>query len=478
MCAKNEKVWFVRNEGGLHRRIWFAKAGKGTPSDKGIAPEPHYHLQNGSYSFTLAHFDPRGLSLKEAQEEGKAKSVFPGYGAQFGGQIWRMAHEATVGDYIFLESENHHLHAVGFISGAYEFLPDQQDIEEVGVQGCHNIPVHWVEIANGQDAIQLGRLDNATFRDVVDKAELASLLLDLTRDITLAAWGIAKEDIPTASTPDSVQLHQPEPLLPAGEIKLFVPGGAVASQSPKAKAPKPLSTVPTASQPKPATPSTPSAQPEAQPAAAFEEQAEAMFKVSRNGQVLFELIEHGMVNALATGLVRSSDFYWTKGMSGWELVSSRFKPPATSLPQPPAFPPKSASGKVLDFNVATSAGLILGDDGSRYNFRGAEWRSAGSLPHAGVPVNFVVTGQEATSIYVMAPAATTLVPPGTSKGDDKDLGYYRSSDAKFVGGVCAGLAHKWNRSALILRIVFFVFYPLLLVYVIMWLALPERATKR
>jgi phage shock protein PspC (stress-responsive transcriptional regulator) len=478
MCAKNEKVWFVRNEGGLHRRIWFAKAGKGTQNDKGIAPEPHYHLRNGSYSFTLAHFDPRGLSLKEAQEEGKAKSVFPGYGAQFGGQIWRMAHEATVGDYIFLESENHHLHAVGFISGAYEFLPDQHDIEEVAVQGCHNIPVHWVEIANGQDAIQLGRLDNATFRDVVDKPELASLLLDLTREITRVAWGIAKADIPTASTPDSIQLPLPEPLLPAGEIKLFAPGGATSPQAPKLKSPKPQSTVLPASQPKPAAPSTSAAQPEAKPTVAVSDQVEPMFKVSRNGQVLFEFTEQGVRNALAAGLVKPNDFYWTKGMSGWELVSARFQAPAAPLPQPPAFPPKSASGKVLDFNVATSGGLILGDNGVRYNFRGAEWRSAGALPHAGVTVNFVVSGSEATSIYVVAPAVAPLVPPGTSKGDDKDLGYYRSSDEKFIGGVCAGLAHKWNRSALILRIVFFIFYPLLLVYVIMWLALPERATKR
>jgi phage shock protein PspC (stress-responsive transcriptional regulator) len=482
MCAKKEKVWFVRNEGGLHQRIWFAKAGKGTPSDKGIAPEPHYHLQNGSYSFTLAHFDPRGLSLKEAQEEGKATSVFPGYGGQFGAQIWRMAHEAKVGDYIFLESENHHLHAVGFISGEYEFLADRRELEQFGVQGCHNIPVHWVEIANGQDAIQLGRLDNAVFRDVIEKDELVSLLLDLTRKITPVAWGIAEDEIPTASTPDQVQTAQPEPLLPAGEIKLFVPGRVTAPASrqqreTKPQPAKPKVVAPMAHDPLPESGSAPtkaSPMPAASPAA----QEETMFKVSRNGQVLLELTEQGMRNGLAAGVVRLNDFYWTKGMSGWELVSSRFAAPVVPLPQPPQLPPKSATGMVLDFNVATSEGLILGGDGVRYAFRGAEWRSAGTLPHAGVQVNFVVVGPSATSIYVVASAVPPLSPPGTTKGDDKDLGYYRSSDAKFVGGVCAGLAHKWNRSALILRIVFFIFYPLLLVYVIMWLALPERATKR
>ena len=482
MTAKNGRVWFVRNEGGLHQRIWFAKAGKGGRNDMAIAPEPRFHLQNGSYSFSLSHFDPRGLALKEAQEEGKATSLFPGYGGQFGAQIWRMAHEAKVGDYIFLESENHHLHAVGFIAGEYEFLADRQDIEQLGTQGCHNIPVHWVEIADGQDAIQLGRLDNAVFRDVVEKDELASLLLDLTRDITPVAWGIAKADIPTMQSADAEQVPQPKPLRPAGEIRLFVPGGAPAPEKPKPKPTQPQAAVAPVGQPVPAVPSAPAAPAAAKPVSAGEDQANPMFKVSRNGQIISEFTEHGMVNALTAGLVRANDFYWTHGMSGWELVSTRFQAAGASLAQPPALPPalptQSASGKVLDFNVATSTGLILGDNGGRYRFRGAEWRSTGSLPHAGVQVNFVASGQDATAIFVMAPAAATLVPPGTSKGDDQNLGYYRSSDQKFIGGVCAGLAHKWNRSALLLRIVFFIFYPLLLIYVIMWLALPERATKR
>lgn len=478
MTAKNGRVWFVRNEGGLHQRIWFAKAGKGGRNDMAIAPEPRLHLQNGSYSFSLSRFDPRRLALKEAQEEGKATSLFPGYGGQFGAQIWRMAHEAKVGDYIFLESENHHLHAVGFIAGEYEFLADRQDIQELGTQGCHNIPVHWVEIANGQDAIQLGRLDNAVFRDVVEKDELASLLLDLTRDITPVAWGIAKADIPTMQSAGSEQVPQPKPLRPAGAIRLFVPGGAQAPEKPKSKPTQPQAVVAPVGQPVRVSPSAPAAPATAKPAASADGQAKPLFKVSRNGQIISEFTEQGLVNALATGLVWPNDFYWTNGMSGWELVSTRFQAPGVSLARPSALPAQSASGKVLDFNVATSSGLILGDNGSRYNFRGTEWRSAGSLPHAGVQVNFVASGQDATAIFVMTPAAGTLVPPGMSEGDDQNLGYYRSSDEKVIGGVCAGLAHKWNQSAVMLRIGFIILFPLLLAYAIMWLALPERATKR
>jgi phage shock protein PspC (stress-responsive transcriptional regulator) len=313
------------------------------------------------------------------------------------------------------------------------------------------------------------------FRDVVEKDELASLLLDLTRDITPVAWGIAKADIPTMQSAGAEQVPQPKPLRPAGEIRLFVPGGAQAPEKPKPKPTQPQAVVAPVSQVPASAPAAPAT---AKPAASADGQAKPLFKVSRNGQIISEFTEQGMVNALGVGLVRANDFYWTNGMSGWELVSTRFQAPGASLAQPPALPAQSASGKVLDFNVATSTGLILGDNGSRYNFRGAEWRSAGSLPLAGVQVNFVASGQDATAIFVMAPAAATLVPPGTSKGDDQNLGYYRSSDQKFIGGVCAGLAHKWNRSALLLRIVFFIFYPLLLIYLIMWLALPERATKR
>jgi predicted Mrr-cat superfamily restriction endonuclease len=57
------------------------------------------------------------MDVKEASALCKETSLYEGMGAQFGAQIWRMAHEARVGDYIYLESENHNLQAVGVISG-------------------------------------------------------------------------------------------------------------------------------------------------------------------------------------------------------------------------------------------------------------------------------------------------------------------------------------------------------------------------
>jgi len=190
-AKKSSRTWFPRVDGGVHQRIWFAKAGKGTQNDTGIAPPADQQIKNGTYSFNLAIFDPTTMTQKEAAEAGKEGSMYPGYGAQFGAQIWRMAHEAEVGDIIFLESENHHLHAVGIISG--EFLPfDDIDytLEMLNTRGVHRIPVKWIPVKEGKDFIQLGRLDNAIFRDIAEKEELASLLIFGTQKLVAEAMGI------------------------------------------------------------------------------------------------------------------------------------------------------------------------------------------------------------------------------------------------------------------------------------------------
>jgi hypothetical protein len=190
-AKKGSRTWFPRVDGGVHQRIWFAKAGKGTQNDTGIAPPADQQIKNGTYSINLAIFDPTTMTQKEAAEAGKEGSMYPGYGAQFGAQIWRMAHEAKVGDIIFLESENHHLHALGIISG--EFLPfDDIDytVEMLNTRGVHRIPVKWIPVKDGKDFIQLGRLDNAIFRDISEKEELASLLIFGTQKLVAEAMGI------------------------------------------------------------------------------------------------------------------------------------------------------------------------------------------------------------------------------------------------------------------------------------------------
>ncbi len=56
-------------------------------------------------------------------------------------------------------------------------------------------------------------------------------------------------------------------------------------------------------------------------------------------------------------------------------------------------------GKILDFNIQNSTGIISGDDGQRYNFITAEWKSDKS-PVANQIVDFSVDGENATGIYL------------------------------------------------------------------------------
>ena len=461
MSERKPRTFFARPEGGVHLRIWFAKAGKNA-KEEGIAPLPERHFANGTYSFSLTDFNPVGLTQEQAVESGKEGSLFKGYGAQFGAQVWRMAHEAKVGDYVFLESENHHLHAVGYVSGSYSRMADDEAItpENLAKQGIHRIPVHWVPIANGQDLIQLGRLDNAVFRNIAEKEELAELLWDVTHVINHEAWGkpLGKSDVP----PEAMSKQ----MRPVGPIRPFNPNARTAAPS------RSVSTTAMPSEPPQASPPAASQPPPRVPVPVSPPASEVVFKISRNGQIILEVAEARLCAMVSAGAILPTDHCWTNGMSGWVLVSQRL----VGGTAPRAASGASVAGKVLDFNISASSGLILGDDGVRYTFRGTEWRSAASLPQAGLRVNFVVSGLEALAIYAEAGTPPRLSSPGATADSGTGAGFYRSSDAKLVGGICAGLAHKWDVPVLIPRLAFCT--PLFLVYAVMWLTLPEKPTKR
>lgn len=56
-------------------------------------------------------------------------------------------------------------------------------------------------------------------------------------------------------------------------------------------------------------------------------------------------------------------------------------------------------GKILDFSVQNSVGVISGDDGKRYNFKSSEWKSD-KAPTAGQTVDFNTDAENAVSIYL------------------------------------------------------------------------------
>ena len=56
-------------------------------------------------------------------------------------------------------------------------------------------------------------------------------------------------------------------------------------------------------------------------------------------------------------------------------------------------------GKILDYSIQKSEGIISSDDGQRYNFSSSEWKSDKS-PSANQIVDFKIDGENATEIYL------------------------------------------------------------------------------
>ena len=176
-------------------KLWLAKA---WPNVNALCPSPSVHLENGNYSFSPANFDPRKMSLPVARIAGKKTTLFPPYGALFGAQIWRMAHEAKNGDWILLESENRHLHAWGIVIEEYD-KGSGEKLSETALtkEGLHRIGVEWHKIKGGQNAFRLGRGDNLLFREVPkDNKNYAGLLKFVDKKIAQGPVVTKNPDMP------------------------------------------------------------------------------------------------------------------------------------------------------------------------------------------------------------------------------------------------------------------------------------------
>ena len=55
-------------------------------------------------------------------------------------------------------------------------------------------------------------------------------------------------------------------------------------------------------------------------------------------------------------------------------------------------------GKILDYNIQESKGIISGDDGQRYSFENKDWK-ASELPKVNQIVDFEVDENQAKSVY-------------------------------------------------------------------------------
>ena len=56
-------------------------------------------------------------------------------------------------------------------------------------------------------------------------------------------------------------------------------------------------------------------------------------------------------------------------------------------------------GKILDYNIQTSSGIISGEDGKRYTFNNEEWKSNKS-PAVNQIVDFAIDGDKAVAVYL------------------------------------------------------------------------------
>ena len=57
-------------------------------------------------------------------------------------------------------------------------------------------------------------------------------------------------------------------------------------------------------------------------------------------------------------------------------------------------------GKILDYNIQESKGIISGDDGQRYSFENKDWK-ASELPKVNQVVDFEVDENQAKSVYAI-----------------------------------------------------------------------------
>lgn len=141
------------------------------------------------------------------------------------------------------------------------------------------------------------------------------------------------------------------------------------------------------------------------------------------------------------------------------------------------------NGALLEFSIQENRGIILGDDGRRYQFVGSEWKL--TIPPApNMRLNFEVASGTARSIFAQPGTASASRPSILSRPSGGSTKLYRSIDDKILGGICSGVAHLYNYDKMIVRVIAVVIlvFPLtgwaaLIAYIVGWCSLPAVPTK-
>ena len=68
-------------------------------------------------------------------------------------------------------------------------------------------------------------------------------------------------------------------------------------------------------------------------------------------------------------------------------------------------------GKILDYNIQESKGIISGDDGQRYSFESSEWKNNIS-PKVNQFVDFEIDGKNAKGVYIQSSSSSIDIGSG------------------------------------------------------------------
>ena len=131
-------------------------------------------------------------------------------------------------------------------------------------------------------------------------------------------------------------------------------------------------------------------------------------------------------------------------------------------------------GEIIDYSSESGEGAISGDDGKRYYFTKAEWKSS-AFPMAEVRVDFDFEGKTAIAVYVDRKSRNTSSETDNQTSakaakqeiDKRYSSLYCSADERIVLGLCGGLAHKFGVPTAAMRFLVFISF----FFVIGWLYL-------
>lgn len=98
-------------------------------------------------------------------------------------------------------------------------------------------------------------------------------------------------------------------------------------------------------------------------------------------------------------------------------------------------------GKILDYSIQESKGLITGDDGNRYNFQNSEWKAT-KVPSINQRVDFEIDGKNAIGIYLDASASFDAEKIKSSLSDIQNSDLFTSVQGNVTKIVRAGIQNK------------------------------------